>query len=267
MRPELLKNALRSSRSHISLSLSLSLIPIEHWSIVEITNGGLVQSTRTADAASVFPRKTKGKLFSNPKSQVVCEWDGEAFIITAASLWDLECGYDLMEKKWDEDQAWLVERGGRGGGCPLVSGYNGWKVVFHAVHAQRSWRRRDDSAGRASKIPGIPNCNYPHLMPGLFRDSLSRAAVDWSISIHVLIAVASAGDNKWNPDEQTIDPILLFGKNTTPSICLRENGLLCLKHLIYRFINELSRLLSKSVSWEWEKVGTGTTIDAVWVRR
>lgn len=103
-------------------------------------------------------------------------------------------------------------------------------------------------------------------MPGLFRDSLSRAAVDWSISIHVLIAVASAGDNKWNPDEQTIDPILLFGKNTTPSICLRENCLLCLKHLIYRFINELSRLLSKSVSWEWEKVGTGTTIDDVWVR-
>jgi len=63
---------------------------------------------------------------------------------------------------------------------------------------------------------------------------------------------------------QTIGSILFSGKFYSQH--LRENCLLFIKHLIYRFINELSRLVSIRFVGV-VNVGAGTTIDGVWVRR
>jgi len=128
-KPKLFLNALRSARLYMSLSLFLligfgflPLFPIEHWSIVQKTNGGLVQSRRAADAASIFPRKTKGKLFSNPKSSRV-RVRGQNIYHRSISM-----GLGMWVRSQGKAR-WRTGKGREG----LVSGNNSWKVVFHAA--------------------------------------------------------------------------------------------------------------------------------------
>jgi len=140
----------RSFFSSVSVSCPSSLLNIDRLS--KKLTAAWFKAVEPPTPPAFFLGKPKENC-SQTQSQVVCEWEGKTFII-AASLWDLECGYDPREKR-DEDR-------GREGRASLVE-----------IIAERSFFTRPSSkvveatrwfSLRASRIPGIPKCNFLHLM-------------------------------------------------------------------------------------------------------